>query len=118
RAILAGCGLARCRLWVFSDRNRCRACDCGWPSGNWKAAGPDHCPSVSPARVVFSLVLCFAHFDPKMVGRLGDHSWAGPFLGDSNSAPAGAGKGERSPLRRPWSFVIVAFVMFMIAYYG
>ena len=32
--------------------------------------------------------------------------------------PLVAGKGERSPLRRPWSFVIVAFIMFMIAYYG
>lgn len=32
--------------------------------------------------------------------------------------PLVAGKGERSPLRRPWSFVIVAFVAFMIAYYG
>lgn len=32
--------------------------------------------------------------------------------------PLVAGKGERSPLRRPWSFVIVAFITFMIAYYG
>jgi ubiquinol-cytochrome c reductase cytochrome b subunit len=32
--------------------------------------------------------------------------------------PLVAGKGQRSPLRRPWSFVIVAFVLFMIAYYG
>lgn len=32
--------------------------------------------------------------------------------------PLVAGKGERSPLRRPWSFVIVAFTVFMIAYYG
>ena len=32
--------------------------------------------------------------------------------------PLVAGKGERSPIRRPWSFVIVAFIMFMIAYYG
>lgn len=29
-----------------------------------------------------------------------------------------AGKGQRSPFRRPWSFIIVAFVLFMIAYYG
>lgn len=29
-----------------------------------------------------------------------------------------ASKGQRSPFRRPWSFVIVAFVLFMIAYYG
>lgn len=27
-------------------------------------------------------------------------------------------KGQRSPLRRPWSFVIVAFILFMIGYYG
>ncbi|HEU0139146.1 MAG: cytochrome b N-terminal domain-containing protein [Bryobacteraceae bacterium] len=32
--------------------------------------------------------------------------------------PLVAGKGERSPIRRPWSFVIVAFTVFMIAYYG
>jgi ubiquinol-cytochrome c reductase cytochrome b subunit len=32
--------------------------------------------------------------------------------------PFVAGKGERSPIRRPWSFVIVAFIAFMIAYYG
>jgi len=32
--------------------------------------------------------------------------------------PLVAGKGQRSPLRRPWSFVIVAFVLFMIGYYG
>jgi ubiquinol-cytochrome c reductase cytochrome b subunit len=32
--------------------------------------------------------------------------------------PLVAGKGERSPIRRPWSFVIVAFIIFMIAYYG
>jgi len=32
--------------------------------------------------------------------------------------PLVAGKGQRSPLRRPWSFVIVAVVLFMIAYYG
>jgi len=32
--------------------------------------------------------------------------------------PLVAGKGQRSPLRRPWSFVIVAFALFMIAYYG
>ena len=32
--------------------------------------------------------------------------------------PLVAGKGERSPLRRPWSFVIVAFIVFMIAYFG
>lgn len=29
-----------------------------------------------------------------------------------------AGKGQRSPLRRPWSIVITAFILFMIAYYG
>lgn len=29
-----------------------------------------------------------------------------------------ASKGQRSPIRRPWSFIIVAFVLFMIAYYG
>ena len=32
--------------------------------------------------------------------------------------PFVAGKGQRSPFRRPWSFIIVAFVLFMIAYYG
>jgi len=32
--------------------------------------------------------------------------------------PLVASKGERSPIRRPWSFVIVAFIIFMIAYYG
>jgi ubiquinol-cytochrome c reductase cytochrome b subunit len=32
--------------------------------------------------------------------------------------PLVAGKGERSPIRRPWSFFIVAFIIFMIAYYG
>jgi ubiquinol-cytochrome c reductase cytochrome b subunit len=32
--------------------------------------------------------------------------------------PLVAGKGERSPIRRPWSFFIVAFIVFMIAYYG
>lgn len=32
--------------------------------------------------------------------------------------PLVAGKGQRSPLRRPWSFVIVAAILFMIAYYG
>lgn len=32
--------------------------------------------------------------------------------------PLVAGKGERSPLRRPWSLVIVAFIVFMISYYG
>ncbi len=32
--------------------------------------------------------------------------------------PFVAGKGQRSPLRRPWSFVIVAVILFMIAYYG
>jgi ubiquinol-cytochrome c reductase cytochrome b subunit len=29
--------------------------------------------------------------------------------------PLVAGKGERSPIRRPWSFVIVAFIIFMVA---
>lgn len=32
--------------------------------------------------------------------------------------PLVAGKGERSPLRRPWSLVIVALTVFMISYYG
>lgn len=32
--------------------------------------------------------------------------------------PLLAGKGERSPLRRPWSFVIVTFIVFMIVYFG
>ncbi len=32
--------------------------------------------------------------------------------------PFVAGKGERSPLRRPWSILVVAAVVFMIAYYG
>ncbi|HWB83246.1 MAG TPA: cytochrome b N-terminal domain-containing protein [Bryobacteraceae bacterium] len=32
--------------------------------------------------------------------------------------PLVASKGERSPLRRPWSIVIVAFIVFMISYYG
>lgn len=32
--------------------------------------------------------------------------------------PFVAGKGQRSPLRRPWSFVIAAFILFMIGYYG
>jgi ubiquinol-cytochrome c reductase cytochrome b subunit len=32
--------------------------------------------------------------------------------------PLVAGKGERSPFRRPWSLAIVAFTVFMIAYYG
>ena len=27
-------------------------------------------------------------------------------------------KGERSPLKRPWAFAIVAFIVFMIAYFG
>jgi ubiquinol-cytochrome c reductase cytochrome b subunit len=29
-----------------------------------------------------------------------------------------ASKGQRSPLHRPWSIVITAFILFMIAYYG
>lgn len=32
--------------------------------------------------------------------------------------PFVASKGERSPLRRPWSFVIVAIIIVVIAYYG
>lgn len=32
--------------------------------------------------------------------------------------PLIASKGERSPIRRPWSLAIVAIVVFMIAYYG
>ncbi len=32
--------------------------------------------------------------------------------------PFVARKGQRSPMRRPWSFVIVAAILFMIAYYG
>jgi ubiquinol-cytochrome c reductase cytochrome b subunit len=32
--------------------------------------------------------------------------------------PLVASKGERSPLRRPWSLVIVMFIVFMIAYFG
>ncbi len=32
--------------------------------------------------------------------------------------PFVAGKGERSPLRRPWSFVVVGAVVVMIAYFG
>jgi ubiquinol-cytochrome c reductase cytochrome b subunit len=32
--------------------------------------------------------------------------------------PLVAGKGERSPLRRPWSLAVVAFTLFMITYYG
>lgn len=32
--------------------------------------------------------------------------------------PLVAGKGERSPLRRPWSIVIVAFIVFMIIHFG
>lgn len=32
--------------------------------------------------------------------------------------PFVAGKGERSPLRRPWSIVIVATIVLIIAYYG
>lgn len=32
--------------------------------------------------------------------------------------PFAAGKGQRTPLRRPWSIVIVALILFMIAYYG
>ena len=32
--------------------------------------------------------------------------------------PFWAGRGERSPLRRPWSMVIVAFIVIVIAYYG
>jgi ubiquinol-cytochrome c reductase cytochrome b subunit len=32
--------------------------------------------------------------------------------------PLVAGKGERSPLRRPWSVVIVMFIVFMVAYFG
>lgn len=32
--------------------------------------------------------------------------------------PLWAKKGQRNPLRRPWSILIVAFILFMIAYYG
>ena len=32
--------------------------------------------------------------------------------------PLVAGKGERSPLRRPWSLAIAAFIVFMIVHYG
>jgi ubiquinol-cytochrome c reductase cytochrome b subunit len=32
--------------------------------------------------------------------------------------PLVAGTGERSPFRRPWSFVVVAFTVIVIAYYG
>lgn len=32
--------------------------------------------------------------------------------------PLVAYKGERSPLKRPWAFAIVAFIVFMIAYFG
>ncbi|MGH9470469.1 MAG: cytochrome b N-terminal domain-containing protein, partial [Terriglobia bacterium] len=32
--------------------------------------------------------------------------------------PLVAGKGERSPLKRPWSFAVVAFVIFLIAFFG
>ncbi len=32
--------------------------------------------------------------------------------------PLVAPKGERSPLKRPWAFGIVAFIVFMIAYFG
>jgi len=32
--------------------------------------------------------------------------------------PLVAGKGERSPIRRPWSFAVVAFTVFMISYFG
>ncbi|MGH9447271.1 MAG: cytochrome b N-terminal domain-containing protein [Terriglobia bacterium] len=32
--------------------------------------------------------------------------------------PLVAYKGERSPFKRPWAFGIVAFIIFMIAYYG
>lgn len=32
--------------------------------------------------------------------------------------PFVARKGQRTPLRRPWSFVIVGVILFMIAYYG
>ena len=32
--------------------------------------------------------------------------------------PFVARKGQRSPLRRPWSFVIVGTILFMIGYYG
>ncbi|MGH9400742.1 MAG: cytochrome b N-terminal domain-containing protein [Terriglobia bacterium] len=32
--------------------------------------------------------------------------------------PLVASKGERSPFKRPWSFVVVAFVVFMIAFFG
>ncbi|MDE3178471.1 MAG: cytochrome b N-terminal domain-containing protein [Acidobacteriota bacterium] len=32
--------------------------------------------------------------------------------------PILASKGERSPFKRPWSFVVVAFIVFMIAFFG
>lgn len=32
--------------------------------------------------------------------------------------PLVANKGERSPLKRPWSFVVVGFIVFMIAFFG
>jgi len=32
--------------------------------------------------------------------------------------PLVAGKGERSPIRRPWSLAVVAFAVFMIAFFG
>ena len=75
-AILAGCSMARCGLRVPRGRDRGGPGDRGWPSGNRKTAGPDHHPGVSAAGVVLSLVLCRALVDPKMVGRLGDHSRA------------------------------------------
>ena len=58
RAVLAGCRLARCRsshsCWLSTvvalAMHR-------WSSGTGKAAGPYHRRSLSPARVVFSVVL-------------------------------------------------------------
>lgn len=32
--------------------------------------------------------------------------------------PLVASKGERSPFKRPWSFVVVGFIVFMIAFFG
>ena len=69
-----------------------------------QTAGPYHRRSLSTTRVVFSLVLCRAFLDPKMVGRLGDHSWARPVRSGSDSSSVGSGQRRTQPT--PASVVI------------
>ena len=105
-------------FWILVIVDSRRACNDRWPSGIGKTAGSYHRRSLSTARMVFFLVLCRPLPDSQMVGRLGDHFGPALFGAVLIFLPLVAGKGERSPLRRPWSFVIVAFITLMIAYYG